>query len=146
MKDKYFNDALNCIDSDIVDEFIRESEKIERKKRVRGAFLRYGIVAASFCVILSIATVFANLFPYIQPPIIPTQSTGGPLSDTTTNGNNGDLTLPPHHGDDWKGPGHVSNIPSNPTDADYLKFIYETNGAYYGSERRKDLCPNQTSS
>ena len=107
MKDKYFNDALNSIDSDIVDEFIMESEKIERKKRVRGAFLRYGTVAASFCVILSIATVFANLYPYNQPPIILTQSTSGQLSD----------------------------IPSNPTDADYLKLIYETNGAYYGSEK-----------
>ena len=144
MKDKYFNDALSCIDSDIVDEFIRENEKIEKKKRVRGAFLRYGTVAACFCIIVSIAAIFANLYPLNPPPVIPSDNTSsqdvtsgpiqGDISDVTTNGNGGGITLPPNFNDDWKGPGNVGGAPSKPTDIEYLQLIYQTGDDYYGPD------------
>ena len=52
MKQKDFNEGLNHIDSDLVEEFIAKSEKIEKRNQTRGILIRVGALAACLCLIV----------------------------------------------------------------------------------------------
>lgn len=53
MKQKDFNEGLNHIDSDLVEEFIAKSEKIEKRNQTRGILIRVGALAACLCLIVT---------------------------------------------------------------------------------------------
>ena len=52
MKQKDFNEGLNHIDSDLVEEFIAKSEQIEKRNKSRGILIRAGALAACLCLIV----------------------------------------------------------------------------------------------
>ena len=52
MKQKDFNEGLNHIDVDLVEEFIAKNERIEKRKRSRGILIRVGALAACLCLIV----------------------------------------------------------------------------------------------
>ena len=54
MRMEKFNKALDHIDYDLVDEFIREREAIERKREARKQIIRLAPIAACFVICISI--------------------------------------------------------------------------------------------
>ncbi|MBE6693181.1 MAG: hypothetical protein E7589_00240 [Ruminococcaceae bacterium] len=76
MKMEKWNEGLNYIDADLVDEFIIKSERIEKGRRKRAIWIRFGAVAACFFVV--VAAVIAAPMLYKNPPVV-----GG--TDTTDN-------------------------------------------------------------
>ena len=54
MRMEKFNSALDHIDYDLVDEFIRERESIERKREVRKQIIKLAPIAACFVICISI--------------------------------------------------------------------------------------------
>lgn len=62
MKREKWNEGLNYIDEDLVKEFVCKEEAIEERKRKRSVWLRFGALAACFCLIVSaVVTVFPKL-------------------------------------------------------------------------------------
>ena len=53
MRMEKFNSALDHIDYDLVDEFIRERESIERKREVRKQIIKLAPIAACFVICIS---------------------------------------------------------------------------------------------
>ena len=54
MRMEKFNNALDHIDYDLVDEFVREREAIERKRKIRKQVIKLAPIAACFVVCISI--------------------------------------------------------------------------------------------
>ena len=52
MKKKDWNEGLNHIDEELVEEFVSKSEEIERKKRNKSIWLRVVAIASSFAIIV----------------------------------------------------------------------------------------------
>ena len=56
MKSDKFNDALDFLDYELVDEFVKEQEAFKQRKARRKAILTFAPVAACFVILLSIGT------------------------------------------------------------------------------------------
>ncbi len=56
MKSENFNDALDFLDYELVDEFVKEQEVIKQRKMRKKAILTFVPVAACFVILLSIGT------------------------------------------------------------------------------------------
>jgi hypothetical protein len=54
MRMEKFNNALDHIDYDLVDEFVREREAIERKRKIRKQVIKLAPIAACFVICISI--------------------------------------------------------------------------------------------
>ena len=54
MKIDKFNSAIDHIDYDLVDEFVRERDAIERKKEARRTLIRLAPIAACFVIFMSV--------------------------------------------------------------------------------------------
>ncbi len=81
MKKKEWQAGLDCLDTDVVEGYVLQKEKLEAKRKARGILLRAGAVAACFALILS-AVVFV---PLLQKGDTPSDTTGAELNgDTTT--------------------------------------------------------------
>lgn len=62
MRMEKFNNALDYVDSDLLDEFVREREAIEQRKLRKRRFARYSALAASFVVVFActVALIMSN--------------------------------------------------------------------------------------
>lgn len=61
MKKEQWNESLNHIDGDIVEEFVEKSVKLERKR----FWLRLGALAACFCLLAGMLFLFSNRTPAV---------------------------------------------------------------------------------
>lgn len=61
MKKEQWNESLNHIDGDIVEEFVEKSAKLERKR----VWVRLGALAACFCLLAGMLFLFSNRTPAV---------------------------------------------------------------------------------
>ena len=92
MKKKEWNEGLNHLDSDIIEKYIKQKEKLEVKKASGGIWLRFGALAA--CIVLIVGALFAApmLWQSAPEPVIPSGDTDAPES--------GESVLPPNAKDE----------------------------------------------
>ena len=93
MKKQEWNEGLNHVDPDIVEEYALQKDKLREKKRVKNFWLRVGALAA--CIFLVVTTIIIvpkllkegsdDLYPPIEPPIQnPSDGTSAPGLYQTT--------------------------------------------------------------
>ncbi|MBQ8402908.1 MAG: hypothetical protein IJX55_00600 [Clostridia bacterium] len=73
MKKETWNNGLNNIDGDLVEEFAVKCEKIEANKKTRNRLLRFAAIAACLCFIAA-----AVIAPFGKSPNIPIVDIGAP--------------------------------------------------------------------
>ena len=72
MKENDFLDGVSNIESDVVERFVSIDNKLQKKaNRPKGAWLRFGAIAACFVLILSAIIVVPMLFKDDQGIVIP---------------------------------------------------------------------------
>ena len=78
MKQTEWNNGLNHLESDIVEKYIEQKEKMAAKKKQKHLWLRFGAIAACFCLIVSTILIIPlfNRNTVIQPYM----PDGGPWS------------------------------------------------------------------
>ena len=76
MKKKEWNEGLNYLDPDLVETYVAQKDRIRQKNRKsKGAWLRFGAIAACFTLVLSAILLAASMLrdpgddPCIDPPI-----------------------------------------------------------------------------
>ena len=81
MKKKEWNEGLDHLDADIIENYIEQKEKLARRKASGGIWLRFGALAA--CIVLIVSTLFAvpMLWQNAPDPVIPSGD-----SDTSEGG------------------------------------------------------------
>ena len=89
MKKRDLNQGLNHIDSNLIEEFIRTSERLEKRTHKRSVLLRTLAIAACVCLVIG-ALVTIPLLQEEQPPSPEQTETD---TESTTPGE--DVTLPP---------------------------------------------------
>lgn len=62
MKKKEWNEGMNHLDPDLVENYVEQKEKINRKKNHNSAWIRFGAVAACCCLML---TASFTVLPYL---------------------------------------------------------------------------------
>ena len=80
-----FNRAMSYIDDDIVDGFLENKNKLQNKikfQRKSPQFLKWGAVAATFCLVFSVAWIFAGNAN--QKPNVPDDIVLGNVTENTT--------------------------------------------------------------
>lgn len=93
MRREDFNNALNHIDIDLVEEYVTEKERAQKKEIVRKKFVRLAPLAACFAIFLTVGTVFLlNLDPFGNSMMAPDN---GAEQVPATPGDNGQMPNDP---------------------------------------------------
>ncbi len=72
MKKKEWNEGLNHLDPDLIEKYVEQKDRLRQKnKKPKGAWLRFGAIAACFVLILSaviVAPMLREDTPVVNPP------------------------------------------------------------------------------
>lgn len=83
MSQKLWNEAVGQIDQDLVEEYVRQLQLVESRRKRRSTFLRLGAMAACFCLIIGAVWLLPRLGED-QPGEVPTLSTDAPQIQNPT--------------------------------------------------------------
>ena len=83
MKQNEWNEGLNHIDSDLIEEFVEMGERLQAVPKQRGVWLRFGVIAACLCLLVGVGVAL----PILQEPTpsipTPAETTYTPTEGTT---------------------------------------------------------------
>ncbi|MBE6652832.1 MAG: hypothetical protein E7610_05390 [Ruminococcaceae bacterium] len=126
MKKEEWNEALDHIDPELVEEYVEKKEHLSRRKIPAGAWLRFGAVAACACLLVGIVAI-APLFRK-EPPV-------GPIVSDTIEAFETEISKLPETESDHIGPEETSEIETSPPDDPVIRLQSPTAGpVYYGQE------------
>ena len=131
MKKEEWNEALDHIDPELVEEYVEKKEHLSRRKIPAGAWLRFGAVAACACLLVGVVAI-APLFRK-EPPV-------GPIVSDTTGAFETEISTPigsepPETRSDHTDPEETSEIETPPPDDPVIRLQSPTAGpVYYGQK------------
>ena len=85
MKQNEWNEGLNHIDSDLIEEFVEMGERFHAKSTRKSVWLQFGAIAACLCIVISAAVTVPLLLPHdtgVNPLPGETEETTNPFIST----------------------------------------------------------------
>ena len=79
MKKEEWNQGLNHLDSDLVEEYVQKKDRLDKKRATRAVWMRMGVIAACLCLLAS-AVLVAPMLTKQSPGDVPDQTS----EETTT--------------------------------------------------------------
>ena len=85
MKKEEFNEGMNHLDPEIIEQYSLQKDNLRRTKKLRGTWLRFGSVAACFAVIAGTIIAFPRLREFNLGPDIGTETTKATPTSSQSN-------------------------------------------------------------
>lgn len=93
MKKEEWNQGLNHLDSDLVEEYVTKKDRLANKKAAHAVWMRIGVIAACLCLLAS-AVLVAPMLTKQSPGDVPDQTSDNATSDTTDEEQRFPLSMP----------------------------------------------------
>lgn len=135
MSKEDFNNALNHIDYDLVEEYVVEKEKMKKRAVQRRAFIRLVPVAACFVIIITLSITilpmfFEGKFDYKSEELPPVEENASNPTITTDDNVSGDVPEDDGGNGEEMSPDNVAPVPpgdmgGSSVSVFYFTFVYQ---------------------